>query len=319
MKSHIDADLVFDHIRNNTRGLVILTNSLSFTTNPAGIALPQVIMAETQSKSLFQFVDWSDVAGPTKNAATRVLIRKQAMSKAAQARRESGVWGKKHVTRKKPETMPPVQATPERPSRLSENSDPNSGLASPPLSMSSSNDDEADVIDQALTADNDHGKSKRQLSICQTTISPKMACTGYELLRMESDFDILDLSALSTFHVGRITTKTLHTSPLLLSQVLQCRQWSYFTYVPGRFGHYPCLDDAIRCTASRVRLWIRGETSVNAATLSLYTKALDSLQDAINDPIRRLMPETLCATELLAIYEVISSLELVSGDANIFL
>jgi hypothetical protein len=38
--------------------------------------------------------------------------------------------------------------------------------------------------------------------------------------------------------------------------------------------------------------------------LSLYGKALESLQDALNDPRQCIEPETLCATELLTLFEV---------------
>ena len=259
-------------------------------------------MAEEGSGSDFQFVDWSDISGPSKNAATRVMIRKQAMSKAAAARKERGDWGKKNIARKKVAILPSSKNT--KPSLYC-------GPVSPLAGGDSSNDDGVETTERPaeLIAHHDRGKQEQNHSSMCTTIPPKMACSGYELQRLESDFDILDLSALTTFHVGRITTVTLHTSPLLLKEVLQCRQWSYFSYVPSRFGHFPCLDDAARCVASRVRSWTTGEFNANAANLSLYTKALDSLQLAINNPLTRVMPETLCATELLALYEVSSSLD----------
>ncbi len=270
-------------------------------------------MTKLQSESHFQFVEWADVAGPTKNAATRVLIRKQAMSKAAAARKLRGDWGKKNTARREAVIVPSAQAIPERSLKLSEKSNVDCGLASPPASVSSSNDG-LDTTHRPTNLRLDYDRrilNQYQSSGC-AIIPPKMASTGYELLRMESDFDVLDLSALTTFHVGRITGTTLHTSPMLLKDVLQCRQWSYFSYVPSRFGHCACLDDATRCVASRVRLWVKGEVNLNAETLSLYTKALDSLQVAINDPCLCVMPETLCATELLSIYEVNSSPKLVS-------
>lgn len=131
-----------------------------------------------------------------------------------------------------------------------------------------------------------------------------MASTGYEMLRMKCNFDILDLSALTTFHVGRITTEGLYASPTGLVDVLQCRQWSYFSYIPCRFGHFPYLDDAARCVARRVRGWVEGEVKPSVVVISLYLKALNSLQAALNDPVLCTEPETLCATALLSIYEV---------------
>ena len=76
--------------------------------------------------------------------------------------------------------------------------------------------------------------------------------TGYELMRIHHDFDIVDLSALATFHVGRATPQALASQPRRLIDVLRCRQWSYFSYLPSRYGHSTCLDDAIHCIAARV-------------------------------------------------------------------
>jgi hypothetical protein len=42
----------------------------------------------------------------------------------------------------------------------------------------------------------------------------------------------------------------------------------------------------------------------SSIVLSLYGKALKSLQAAVNDPVSCLEPNVLCATEILALFEV---------------
>jgi hypothetical protein len=45
-------------------------------------------------------------------------------------------------------------------------------------------------------------------------------------------------------------------------------------------------------------------TDGEATVLLHYTKALRALQAALDDETQRMTPETLCATELLGVYEV---------------
>lgn len=267
-----------------------------------------IIMPDTT----FQFVDWTEVAGPTQNPATRVLIRKQAMSKAAAARRERGNWGKRNVGQSimvLPEAQRVCQKITSRTSSKASSADHrrHAYRSAGRTTSSSEGDSEAEASSQ-------HGRPTSGYS--GTGWNPKqdltggykvplpMASTGYEMLRVQCDFDILDLSALTTFHVGRITTEGLYASPKSLIDVLRCRQWSYFSYIPCRYGQFPYLDDAAQCVASRVRGWMVGEIRPSDKVISLYLKALNSLQAAVNDPDLCTKPETLCATAVLSIYEV---------------
>ena len=251
-------------------------------------------MTQVQTSSTFQFVDWAQVTGPTKDPATRVLIRKQAMSKAAAARKQRGNWGKVNLGQgvvidstqvgENLQRKPAHQVKPQ-------NSRPDSGL---------------DHIQRERTSPQNPKPSKTsQGDLGVTPFIPRnMSCTDYELMRMTYDFDLLDLSAMTTFHVGRITTQTLLKDPASLAKVLKCKQWSYFSYLPSRYGHFPCLDDAARCVASRVRHWIGGDIHPSAEDLALYSKALASLQVALNDPATCMESEILCATQVLSIHEV---------------
>ena len=262
-------------------------------------------MAGTQADTVFHFVDWSDVTGPNQDPATRVLIRKQAMSKAAAARKKQGNWGKRNLGQSVVVVLPESQKIRERVRSIDSKSGADHRLPSPPSSISSS-ESETEYAPMGRESEHeDTTPSLEQRLTCIHTVPPQMASTGYEMLRMQCNFDILDLSALTTFHVGRLTTDGLYKFPTGLIDILRCRQWSYFSYIPSRYGHLSCLDDAARCVISRVRGWLNGETSPKATVLSLYSKALNSLQAAVNDSVLCTKPETLCATEVLSIYEVL--------------
>jgi hypothetical protein len=55
---------------------------------------------------------------------------------------------------------------------------------------------------------------------------------------------------------------------------------------------------------SRARQIISPNQNWEAAVITFYVKALDSLQKALDSPKERFKPEVLCATEILALYEV---------------
>ena len=138
-----------------------------------------------------------------------------------------------------------------------------------------------------------------------STIPPNLPSVGYECMRVQYDFDILDLSALTCFHTCRATSYALLRDPTRLVEVLRCKQWSYLSFLPSRVGHVECLDDAVRCLAARARQQLSSpSSSPNGLVLSLYSKALSSLQTALEGSDSCREPEVLCATQILAIFEV---------------
>lgn len=140
-----------------------------------------------------------------------------------------------------------------------------------------------------------------------TCMPANLSSTGYEAMRIRYDFDVLDLSALTALHIGRSTAQLLHDRPSRLQEILQCRQWSYFAYMPWRYGHTKCLDDALCCIAARVRQWLTDPGNPNDRVLLLYSRAVKSLQAALDDPAQSMQPDVLCATEVLSIYQLIDT------------
>ena len=129
--------------------------------------------------------------------------------------------------------------------------------------------------------------------------------TGYEAMRNRYDFDLLDLSGLTPLHIGKTTAQPLQQTPSRLREVLRCRQWSYFSYLPRRFGNTQCLDDAIRCVSARVRQWLTNPAGPTYPILLLYSKAVTSLQAALDDISQCMSPDVLCAVQILSIFELL--------------
>ncbi len=141
------------------------------------------------------------------------------------------------------------------------------------------------------------------------SIAPRPSAKGFELVTMKSGFDIIDLSTLATYRVGRAMAEALSSDPSQLMQLLDFKQWSYMSYLPSLYGSSACLDHAVDCIVARVQHIIapKGEMG-EREVIRLYLKAISSLQKALNCPAQRLAADVLCATEILALYEVRGSL-----------
>ena len=239
-------------------------------------------MQQSSSSDAYEFIISSSEAGvrvPV-DQNTRRTIRRQAMSRAAAARKQRGNWGQQN--RRQHLILPREDEE--------EQAGAESGVAAWGSVRASQISQQRDLT--VVTA------AKRAIPACVPN-------SGYESMRMNYGFDLLDISALTTFHNGRITAQLLAREPLRLTQALRCQQWSYFSFLPSRYGHCACLDDAANCVAARLRQWMDSPSiPPDCAVLSLYSKSLNSLQTALNDPVLCMQPEVLCATAILTIYEV---------------
>ncbi len=236
----------------------------------------------------------------------RTLIRKQAMSKAAAARRR--VRRSPPSKRQDSSQSRADQHTREIPEQISEISPiqdndiqplcPEAeGLHSNPLMLSASKASELVI----------GGLHQVSYMPRQEWIPASPSSTGFEAVRIAFDFDPTSLSCLTDIHVGRATARPLRDKPDRLREILRCKRWSYYEYLPSRFGQSRCLDDAIRCIAARVRQWFNNSAGPNRSALELYSKAVESLQAALNDPVLCHHPNVLCATEVLSLFELLDS------------
>lgn len=245
-------------------------------------------MLNKDSNLTFEFISSSDGAVP-RDGALRRKIRKQAMSRAAASRKETGIWGKNNIRQY------PVYVHNDK-QKLVET-----------FGSSVTNNDNA-AADAGIEPDKENRvgllASAVYVPLQNQFIPPLMPSSGYEGIRNQLDYDILQMPALSAFHIGCITGLTIANQRAPLADALRYRQWLYVPFLPSRYGHYACLDDAIRCVAVRVREWISALVKPSLAATSLYARALKSLQVAINDPNQRMQPEILCASQVLSVYEV---------------
>jgi hypothetical protein len=240
-----------------------------------------------------QFVN-ATVTNPSapKDPAVRALIRKQAMKMAADTRRRGGNYGKHNLRQY------PVFYQSKGDGAAAEEIFDLDGLDSQPLSAEG-------LQSQNCLPNMRIGRDVEREMPSTRKIPLKPSAKGYELITMKNGFDIIDLSTLATYHVGRATAQALSSDPLQLLKLLDFKQWSYMSYLPSLYGSSACLDNAIDCIIARVRHIIapNGETG-EREVIRLYLKAIDSLQKALNSPSQRLAPHVLCATEILALYEV---------------
>ncbi|TVY65515.1 Uncharacterized protein LSUE1_G006332 [Lachnellula suecica] len=270
-------------------------------------------MAENPTNIEFQFVN-STINAPTvpRDLAIRALIRKQAMKKASAARRRDGNYGKHNLRQypvflidtenKNGQTVTEIkeQALPVEYIREKAISHYNAGKYTKEKETPRPNVTKAEkntVERQRLLA---------KLNLTTEGVPGALSAKGYELTSMKSDFDILNLSTLATLHIGRAARAALSRNPYhLIYQLRSNKQSSYLSYLPSLYGHVPCLSDAADCVIARARQIVSPHENWEAAVITFYVKALDSLQKALDCPKDRYKPEVLCATEILSLYELL--------------
>lgn len=172
-------------------------------------------------------------------------------------------------------------------------------------------DDEELLGDVRLDAESD---ARRAWESKWNTCNPRwdlvanLPAKDYEHARIEFDFDILSLSALTSVFSGRTTAYALFNSPWKLKDWTQTKQESYLDFVPASYSTHPLVRAAVNCTMAQGRARLSSTDAeakeVDAKILSLYGKALHMLQAALDDPVERFEAETLFATQMLQLFEV---------------
>ena len=117
-----------------------------------------------------------------------------------------------------------------------------------------------------------------------------------------------DLSALTTIYHAVVALDLIRSEPSRFPSLITTqgasKDSSYFAYIGPRFGSSDCLDNALRCLFSKTRSILAPSCAIpEAVILSQYDQALASLQAAVNSP-NWSDPEVLCATSILALFEV---------------
>ena len=136
-----------------------------------------------------------------------------------------------------------------------------------------------------------------------------MPFSGLDLLISAYGIYPHDLSSLTTIHHNIVVCDIVRDDPGGARNLFFQRgdeDSSYFAFVGQRYGQSECLDAALRCLFSKAKsVLVPNNTITEAAILAQYGYALSSLQAAVSSPSWA-DPEVLCATNVLAIFEVIS-------------
>jgi hypothetical protein len=220
----------------------------------------------------FVFITSSGPPNQAESQAQRHQIRRQAMRDVAIARRQRGTYGQ-HNLRQYPVFYP--------------NSEEGRVQAAFPQ-QESYEDGNADVTPDMLWK-----------------VLPSLSAQGYERARIDRGFDILSLSALTSVHITGATVQTLSSDPERLRALLQEREVSWLDFIPLQYSQSDLLQVAVDCTLAQAqRLLCPNSAATESTVLRLYGNALFKLQAALSDKDRWSRPDVLCATQILAIYEV---------------
>lgn len=80
------------------------------------------------------------------------------------------------------------------------------------------------------------------------------------------------------------------------------------SFISSRYGRGEAITDATNCLISRLGYIVqkrgRGPSERDVTSLRHYSKALRSLQEALDDDKLRMSPDTLCSVQILGIFEV---------------
>lgn len=125
----------------------------------------------------------------------------------------------------------------------------------------------------------------------------------------------------ASFYVGAIVrplSPETEKSSLLLASILANGRaqallplhalGSFFPLIPARLGRNTALDTAITCLCSIYHRFLSGKSTLTSEiTVGNYVKSLAALQNCVSDPGLRYQSETLCASILVQLCELMTS------------
>ncbi|KAK9418821.1 hypothetical protein SUNI508_07593 [Seiridium unicorne] len=253
----------------------------------------------------------SDDINKEHDAEKRKAVRVQAMKAAAASRKKTGTWGKQNM--RQPEVV-----------RLYSNDKATSASAS--HKEASRNSVRArdmlrptnHVIPIIRYLNSDGRSATMHLGTPATSqfeqsngrIGRPMPLPGFEHLSVDVGVNVLDLDELTCVATGQVAGSLLAQHHTTLDKLIVRRRQSYLFHIPARYGHSPCLDDALRCVATKAKRILLPDSATASGeldTYGLYGKALSSLQAAVNDANDWTDPHTLGAIEILSICELLES------------
>ena len=245
------------------------------------------------------FVEY-DGSKLSEDPAVRRRVRQYAMRDVATARRRKGNYGKQNLR------QAPPWLTELRRVEDSHVTRDQQGSSSQFRSLSINHSSQLYSLDTPTRQEinNDHSRHNMK----HRCIVPKPLETSF---LGGSIFALLQKVPMAGLRLG-ITPVShqfwLATANASSIEEPQVGSRTFISYVPSRYGQVPCLTLAVDCVVAKMRHLLSGSSPGNSPTLYValgsYNKALRAVQAALNDTVSRMSPETLCAIELLGIFEV---------------
>ena len=237
----------------------------------------------------FLFVNYDGPKLP-KDPGVRKLIRKQAMRDVAVDRKTRGGYGKHNLRQ-----YPNFRSTEDLSLRVDKE------LADTTRSSSEKYPPDRDPITtlQKVMVPSIRFRSHTYTSPVSIAYPDHATSEKFALL--------LNLAPLTGLRLGIAQFSPLKSELVNASaSQLGSRKLAYF--ITTRYAQVPTLQYAADCVIAKLRQVLRPSDSSSPegehAILVQYTKALRSLHKALDDEAQRVTAETLCATELLGIFEV---------------
>ncbi|KAI1843630.1 hypothetical protein JX266_010263 [Neoarthrinium moseri] len=260
----------------------------------------------------FQWINLSD-DGQKYDTDKRRAVRIQAMKAAAATRKQSGTWGKLNMRQLSVmQDKSPVQQRNSNHCEAQSIKRPQSSIRARDAVTGSCGTRSVPVAWNLASCKDLDANQERRISPFEQwhgLLTRPMPLAGFEALAADTGLDVLDLDELTSVSLGQIAGTLLARKHTSLDKLIARRRQSYLFHLPARYGHTPCLDDALRCLAAKAKHVLAPNSSTLGGELhfiSLYGQALRSLQSAVNsDEFSN--ADVLGAVELLSIYALLDT------------
>jgi len=230
----------------------------------------------------------------------RTLIRKRAMADAAAARKQKGNYGK-HNLRQLP--VYPVAVVDSEPEPICGGDSGRSGASAIPSRQLA-----------LVTRSGSRAKVTRRKGNRAPENHIRPIPSLYPGLGISGDFfALISLIPLTGLRLGiapvchSLAPRSVQSQniPSFLTGGKHLGNHPMLSFIPSRYGQVSSITHAVDCVLAKLKQTLQCEPlDGDAVALRLYSKALRTLQEALNDGSQCMSPETLCATELLGVFEV---------------
>jgi hypothetical protein len=155
---------------------------------------------------------------------------------------------------------------------------------------------------------NKHHQTARQR---WSPIQPPFTST-YSNLLVTENFSILNLAPLTGLRLGVTTLSFFTEDSTKIAQALSIPvpgSQKFMSFIPSRYGQVLSLSLAADCIVAKLQQMIKKSDNALGQSIVLHhhNRALECIQHDLNDKSRWMSSETLCAIQLLGLFDVCKS------------